>query len=128
MSSSTYLPFFGKFILIRHIMKKIPSKSSTQNLNKLVGEPVKLFVTIPFSINFRSQIENQVSYYILMWASSFFHQILNQFFVKWSYLVVDEPSTFLGGSKSGQDSESSHIWRSFWWVVFLWIYWIEICH
>jgi hypothetical protein len=37
----------------------------------LLGEFSKLFVTLPFSISFRSQIENQMSDYRLLWASSF---------------------------------------------------------
>jgi len=34
-----------------------------------VGQLSKLFVTFPFSINYRSQIENQVSNYKLLGAS-----------------------------------------------------------
>ena len=38
----------------------------------IFGDPLsKLCVTPPFSINFRCQIENQVSDYRLLWASSF---------------------------------------------------------
>jgi hypothetical protein len=36
----------------------------------LVGQLSKIFVTLPITINFRSQIENQVSDYRLMGASS----------------------------------------------------------
>jgi len=35
----------------------------------LVGQLAKLFITLAFSINFKSQIENKVSDYRLLWAS-----------------------------------------------------------
>ena len=76
MSSSTNLPFFySKFIQIKHIMKKkITSKSSAKKFElkwSLVDQLSKLFVPLPISINFRGQIENQVSDYRLLGASSF---------------------------------------------------------
>ena len=54
-------------------MKKIASKSSDKKFElkvSLDGELSKLFVTLPFSMNYRSQIENQVNYYRLLEASS----------------------------------------------------------
>jgi hypothetical protein len=53
---------------------KITSKSFAQKfeLKCSLGGPLsKLCVTPPFSINFRCQIENQVSDYRLLGASSF---------------------------------------------------------
>jgi hypothetical protein len=50
-------------------------------LKEIVGQLSKLFVTLSFSINFRSQIENQVSDYRLLEASSFiFYPSLMHFF------------------------------------------------
>ena len=80
LSSSTYLPlFFNQFILIRHIMKKITSKSFAKIFElkwSLVGQLSKLFVTLPFSINFRSKLKTWLSDYMLMRASSFIHWYL----------------------------------------------------
>ena len=54
--------------------KKITWKSSAQTFEltwSLVGLLSKLFMTLLFSINFRSQIENQLTDYRLLGASSF---------------------------------------------------------
>ena len=81
MSSLTYiLGFSAKKIQPVYSVKeyyeiKITSKSFAQKfeLKWSLGCPLsKLCVTPPFSINFRCQIENQVSDYRLLGASSFF--------------------------------------------------------
>ena len=75
LSSSTYLPLFSANLEWLDILwkKKITSKSSTKKFElkwSLFCQLSKLFVTLPFSISLRSQIENQVSDYRLLWASS----------------------------------------------------------
>jgi hypothetical protein len=75
ISSLTYIlgfsvRFFSHFIPFRI---KITSKSFAQKfeLKRSLGGPLsKLCVTPPFSINFRCQIENQVSDCRLLGASS----------------------------------------------------------
>ena len=73
--------------VVQHIMHFFPAdlyqlgilwiknhiKFSTQKFElkwSLVGELSKLFVTLPYSINFRSKIENQISDYRLLGTSS----------------------------------------------------------
>ena len=70
LSSSTYLPFF------QQIYTDIMRKKSHQNLLlkfelklSFVGQLLKLIVTLPFLINFTSQIEHNMSYYRLLGAS-----------------------------------------------------------
>ena len=71
MSSLTYI--LG--ISVRYYEIKITSKSFAQKfeLKLSLGGPLsKLCVTPPFSINFKCHIENQVSDYRLLGASSSF--------------------------------------------------------
>jgi hypothetical protein len=67
---------------MRHIKKKITSKSSAKTFElkwSLDGKLAKLFVTLPFSLNFRSQSENQVSDYRFLGGSSFSFESLWNF-------------------------------------------------
>ena len=60
------------FILIRHIIKKNHIKIFCSKIwaEMINGQLSKLFVTLSFSKNFRNQIENRVSDYKLLGASS----------------------------------------------------------
>jgi hypothetical protein len=59
LSSSRYLPGFSVYFFVQTIYTNYERKITS-----------KLLVTSPFSINFRSQIENLVSDYRLPGASS----------------------------------------------------------
>ena len=67
--------FLSQLIPIRHLWRK---QSKFELKWYVVGPLLKLCVTLPFSINFRSKIENQVSDYMLLWGSSLL-EVLVQF-------------------------------------------------
>jgi hypothetical protein len=74
MSSLTYILFFSVKFFFQPIYTNYAQKFE---LKWSLGGPLsKLCVTPPFSINFRCQIENQVSDYRLLGASSFFFFVI----------------------------------------------------
>ena len=84
--------------------KKITSKSFAQKfeLKWSLGDPLsKLCVTSPFSINFRCKIENQVSHYRLLGASSL---LLLLVLVSWNLLVTLQDTMTKGAKKNRKEN------------------------